>query len=181
MTTKLIRGMPVISLADGAALGVVDHVYLDRERLAVVGFTIRHRGGLLGGGPVGLVDIADVHAFGPDAVTIDAAAAVRSEVAVAAAVAPLVELEALLGRGVVTEGGRSLGRVVEVIFDEGSHQLLGLEAAEDGERRRVAASAVVTVGEELVVVAEPAPRVVTLRPRETHRILADESGASRAG
>jgi hypothetical protein len=45
----------------------------------------------------------------------------------------------------------------------------------------VAASAVVTVGEELVVVAEPAPRVVTLRPRETHRILADEPGASRAG
>ncbi len=181
MTTKLVRGTPVISLADGASLGVVDHVYLDRQRLAIVGFTLRQRGGLLGGGPAGLVDVADVHAFGPDAVTIDAAAAVRSEVALAATTASLIELEALLGREVVTDGGRRLGRVAEVVFDEGSHQLLALElAGDDGERRRAPASSVATIGDDLVIVAEPAARVVSLRPARERGVISGPAAGKAA-
>jgi uncharacterized protein YrrD len=105
MIPKLVRGTPVVSLADGATLGVVDHVYFDPQRLAVVGFTFHQRAGLLGGGSSGLVDVADVHAFGPDAITVADVSAVRSDLAIAAATADLVELEALVGPAVVTEGG----------------------------------------------------------------------------
>lgn len=182
MTPKLTRGTPVISLAEGTTLGVVDRVYFDPERLAVVGFTIRQHGGLLGGGPTGVIDIADVRAFGPDAVTIDDVGAVRSELAVAAVAASLIEMEALLGRAIVTAGGRRLGRIAEVIFDEDSHQLLTFVVEmDDGGQRRIAAADVATVGEDLVVVAEPASRVVTLRPSRTRSASSDEAGVSRAG
>jgi uncharacterized protein YrrD len=33
MTTRLVKGTPVISLADGSTLGAIDHVYFDPERL----------------------------------------------------------------------------------------------------------------------------------------------------
>ena len=62
VTTRLVKGTPVISLTDGSTLGAIDHVYFDPDRLAVVGFTF-HKGGLFGGGTSGLVDIADVHAL----------------------------------------------------------------------------------------------------------------------
>ena len=48
MTTRLVKGTPVISLTDGSTLGAIDHVYFDPDRLAVVGFTF-HKGGLFGG------------------------------------------------------------------------------------------------------------------------------------
>ena len=79
MTTRLVKGTPVISLADGSTLGAIDHVYFDPARLAVVGFTF-HKGGLFGGGTSGLVEIADVHAFGPDAVTISDISVVASNI-----------------------------------------------------------------------------------------------------
>ena len=49
MATRLVKGTPVVSLADGATLGTIEHVYFDPDRMAVVGFTIRHGGGLFGG------------------------------------------------------------------------------------------------------------------------------------
>ena len=82
MTTKLVKGTPVVSLADGTTLGAIDHVYFDPHRMAVVGFTFHQRAGLFGPETSGLVDISDVHAFGPDAVTVDDLSVVRSELAV---------------------------------------------------------------------------------------------------
>ena len=86
MSTRLVKGTPVISLADGSTLGAIDHVYFDPGRLAVVGFTF-HKGGLFGGGTSGLVEIADVHAFGPDAVTITDISVVHCDLALEAKVA----------------------------------------------------------------------------------------------
>src|SRR4051812_17169395 len=147
MTTKLVKGTPVVSLADGATLGTIEHVYFDPGRMAVVGFTIRHGGGLFGGGTTGLVDMSDVHSFGPDAVMVNDVSVVRSELAVDTGHSDLVELETLLHRTVMTEGGVTVGHVAAVQFGDHSHTLKALEVIGRGhERGRIGASEIQTIG-----------------------------------
>lgn len=171
MTITLAKGAPVVSLADGSTLGTIDHVYFDPDRLAVVGFTFHHGGGLFGGGSTGLVDIADVHAFGPDAVTVDDTSVVRSEVAIEARRSELLDLESLLHRTVLTDGGVRVGRVGAIQFGDASHRLMALDiaAADDDQPRRIAAEEILTIGEEWIIVAErdaaaAAARVPERRP-----------------
>jgi uncharacterized protein YrrD len=178
MTTRLVKGTPVISLANGSTLGAIDHVYFDPERLAVVGFTF-HKGGLFGGGTSGLVEIADVHAFGPDAVTIDDISVVHSDLVVEARRGDLIDLEELLKRTVMTESGTHLGHVGAILFGDASHQLTALDviAAGTGEHCPITADEIQAIGDELVIVADPSAvkaadevrlqrglRVVTARP-----------------
>jgi uncharacterized protein YrrD len=152
---RLSKGTTVVSLADGAEIGAVERVYLDPARKEIVGFTV-HKGGFFGGTMVGLVEVGDVHAFGPDAVTINDVAAVRSEFAVGARRDELVELGSLVGRKVVTEAGVALGSVAGVRFGEESFRLLALDVSPGPlqEHHEVAGGAVATIGEDLIVVAE---------------------------
>ena len=178
MTMRLVKGTPVISLADGSTLGAIDHVYFDPERLAVVGFTF-HKGGLFGGGTSGLVDVTDVHAFGPDAVTITDVSVVHSDLAVDTKRGNLLDLEELLKRPVMTDSGTRLGHVGAIEFGDASHRLTALDvvAGGSGEHGRIAANEIQTIGDELIIVADPSavtavdealPRralhVVTARP-----------------
>jgi uncharacterized protein YrrD len=181
MTTRLVKGTPVISLADGSTLGTIDHVYFDPERLAVVGFTF-HKGGLFAAGTSGLVEIADVHAFGPDAVTITDISVVQNDLAVETRRGDLLDLEDLLKRPVMTDSGTRLGHVAAIQFGDASHRLTAIDVAAigSGEQSRIAASQIQAIGDELIIVADPsavmtaeeAPRsrvlrVVTARPAGT--------------
>ena len=181
MTTRLVKGTPVISLADGSTLGAIDHVYFDPDRLAVVGFTF-HKGGLFGGGTSGLVEIADVHAFGPDAVTITDVSVVHSDLAVGARRGDLLELEELLKRTVMTESGTCLGHVGAIQFGDASHRLTALDvvAAGSSEHGRIGADEIQAIGDEMIIVADPCTvraadkelperglRVMTARPAES--------------
>ena len=178
MTTRLVKGTPVISLADGSTLGTIDHVYFDPERLAVVGFTF-HKGGLFGGGTSGLVEITDVHAFGPDAVTISDISVVQNDLAVESRRGDLLDLEELLKRPVMTDSGTRLGHVAAIQFGDASHRLTAIDVLATGsdEQCRIAAAEIQAIGDEMVIVADPsavtaaevaprarALRVVTARP-----------------
>jgi uncharacterized protein YrrD len=178
MTTRLVKGTPVISLADGSTLGTIDHVYFDPERLAVVGFTF-HKGGLFGGGTSGLVEITDVHAFGPDAVTITDISVVKNDLAVETRRGDLLDLEDLLKRPVMTDSGTRLGHVGAIQFGDASHRLTAIDvvATGSGEQSRISADEIQAIGDELIIVADPsavsaadaaprarALRVVTARP-----------------
>ena len=178
MTTRLVKGTPVISLADGSTLGTIDHVYFDPERLAVVGFTF-HKGGLFGGGTSGLVEITDVHAFGPDAVTISDISVVQNDLAVESRRGDLLDLEDLLKRPVMTDSGTRLGHVAAIQFGDASHRLTAIDVVATGsdEHGRIAAGEIQAIGDEMIIVADPsavtaaeaaprarALRVVTARP-----------------
>ena len=184
MSIKLVKGTPVVNLADGSTLGAIDHVYFDPTRLAVVGFTFHHGGGIFGGGSTGLVDVADVHAFGSDAVTIDDASVVRSEVAIETRRSELLDLESLLHRTVMTDGGERVGRVAAIQFGDASHRLTGIDV-DDGESnrpRRVAADAIRAIGDEWIIVAEPkAVALADSAPRRPLRVVTTHAPAPAPG
>jgi sporulation protein YlmC with PRC-barrel domain len=166
MSIRLVKGTPVVSLADGSTLGAIDHVYFDPARLAVVGFTFHQGGGIFGGGSTGLVDIADVHAFGSDAVTIDDASVVRSEVAIETRRSELLDLESLLHRTVITDGGTRVGRVAAIQFGDASHRLTAIDVVDaDAERPyRIPAEKIRTIGEEWIIVADADAEPAARRP-----------------
>src|SRR5919107_2881156 len=156
VTTRLVKGTPVISLADGSTLGTIDHVYFDPEHLAVVGFTF-HKGGLFGGGTSGLVEIADVHAFGTDAVTITDVSVVHNDLALEARRGDLIDLEELLKRKVMTESGTCLGHVGAIQFGDASHRLTALDVIATGssEHGSIPGEEIRAIGDELIIVADP--------------------------
>lgn len=169
MTMKLVKGTPVVSLADGTTLGTVDHVYFDPKSLSVVGFTFHQRGGLFGGGSSGLVDVSDVHSFGPDAVTVPDVSVLRSELAVDATDHELLDLESLLKCTVMTATGTMLGRVAAVQFGDTSHALTALDVVSEGsnDHGSIPASEIQTIGTDMIIVADPTAVASTthVRPR----------------
>ena len=158
MTTKLAKGTPLVSLADGAKLGVIDAVLLDPVQKRIVGVSFHQGGGLLGGRTSGMVDVSDVHAIGADVVTVSGGSAVFSEIAVQAKRDGLVDLEDLLKREVVTAGGALLGKIAGVHFDLEGYALTALEVASGPFQAHclIDAERIAQIGGELVVVADEA-------------------------
>lgn len=155
-TTPLVKGTAVVSLGDGAKLGTVDRVYLDPERKRIVGFSF-HAGGLFAK-TSGVVDIADVHGIGPDAVTIDDASAIRSQLVLDARECDLIELDDLLRRKVITEGGAFVGQVAAIRFGEESHGLTAIDVSPGAhqETRSIPADRIQRIGTDLIVIADAA-------------------------
>lgn len=155
----LTKGTAVVSLADGAKLGVIDRLYLDPERKAIVAFSFHQGGGLFSAKSVGMVDVADVHAIGPDAVTIGDATVIHCEMAVGDQVENLVDLDDLRKRTVITDGGVVLGEVAAVRFGEDSFRLTELDVSPGALREHVfvPATAISLIGEDMIVVADPEP------------------------
>ena len=180
-TARLAKGTPVVSLDNGATLGEIDHVYFDPERLAVVGFTFHQGGGVFGGARCsGLVDIADVHAFGADAVTVDDVSVIRSEVAMEARRSELLDLESLLQRTVMTDLGTRLGKVVAIRFGDASYRLTALDVVEEGsgEPMPIAAADIRAIGEEWIIVADPsAATLAAPAPRRPLRVVTTHAPA----
>ncbi len=168
MSTRLVKGTAVVSLADGKKLGTIDHVYLDPGRKEIVGFSFHQGGGLFGGKTTGMVDVSDVHAFGTDAVTVDDVTAVRSELALEAHRDELIDLEDLLKRKVLTEGGTYVGQVVSVRFGQDSYRLTAIEVSPGyfQENRLVPSQEVEQIGDELIVVSDTVSSPVGQRPAE---------------
>lgn len=166
MSTKLVKGTAVVSLADGSKLGTIDKVYLDPERKEIAGFSF-HQGGFLGK-TTGMVDASDVHAFGADAVTVADPSVVRSELAIGSRRDALVELESLLKRKVLTEGGTYVGQVVSVRFGHDSHCLTAIEVSQGffQENRVLPVEVVEQIGAELVVVSNAVCHEEPVRPVE---------------
>jgi len=153
---KLTKGTPVVSLADGTKLGTIDHVYLDPARQEIVGFSFHQGGGLFGAKTGGLIDVADVHAIGPDAVTVADASAVRSELAIGARGDALVDLEDLLKRKVMTAGGAYVGQVASIQFGQDSYRLTRIDVAVGAFHadEPIDAAEIDQIGAELIVVAD---------------------------
>jgi len=137
--TRLIRatelmGLPVVTLDTAAAIGEVRDVLFDPARSRVVALTVRGRG-LLSPPLLGLVPSGSVSSIGRDAVMIASAdSLVRQRDGMSSAVDDQIEV---LGKEVVTDGGGTLGSVVDVVLevDHGAATVVGAELERSGESR----------------------------------------------
>jgi uncharacterized protein YrrD len=111
---------PVISRASAETLGELKHVVVDVPSLRIAAL---HVAG--GRRNARMVDWSSIHGFGPDGIVVEDEAATRPpaddrELAVAAG---KLDLD---GREVLSDGGDSLGRLTDIVFDEGSGRLVAL-------------------------------------------------------
>ena len=155
MVTKLRNGTDVLDAVTGSRLGRVHAVYLDPDRREVAGFSLR-RGGVFWRVRPGLIDLATVRRFGPDAVEVAGRAAfgARGRDPMGAG---LIALHELARRPVRLVDGTVLGRVVGVRFCPDSRRLVGLEVDPDGVplcRLLLGAEQIVRLGPDAVVVRE---------------------------
>jgi len=123
-------GLPVLKLDGGKKMGEVRELIFDGERKSLDGVLIKEDT-LLSGGQV--VQYSDIHSLGLDAVTLRKGSEVlkwgdlkkRREQASQAQGWP--EPEKLLGKRLVTEAGRDLGMIDDLIFDAEEGKLEGYE------------------------------------------------------
>jgi len=156
MNTKRLKGLAVISLADGRKLGAIDEVYVDPGTRTVASFGGRQTGGLLhaGGGPPWVVDVDAVHALGADALTVPDAGALRE--AAGGGRTGVIAGEDLTKRKVLTEGGTYVGQVVSLDFDPTTYRLAAIEVSPGffKSNKHVPDNQITNLGSDVVIVSD---------------------------
>ncbi len=149
--TDLI-GRPVVTLDRAVDVAEVKDVIFDQSRSDVSGFTLRGRG-MLGSPDAGLLPIANVAAIGPDAVMV--ATAERIVTADENLDRTRADGHNVLKNEVLTDAGRVIGRVVNLIIDVdlSAADVVGYEIeAGDGTRSLVPIPATFSASGERIVV-----------------------------
>ncbi len=152
MNSKQVKGLAVISIADGAKLGVIESASLDIASKCIVGFAVAPSDGA---GEPQFVTCADIHALGPDALTLDDASKM-SGAQTKPEGSEFVDLSELLKSKVVTEGGTFVGQVTCIEFGLDSYRLTQIAVSSGFMRGNdtIHADDILNVAGELVVVAD---------------------------
>jgi sporulation protein YlmC with PRC-barrel domain len=108
---EYVKGLPVITMAEGKQVGKVDDLVIDPERKAVSWLRL-HSGGMLGGERL-WVSTEAVHGVGADAVTINAEADARVPADAPEALALVKAKRGIIGSKVMTENGERVGEVCD--------------------------------------------------------------------
>lgn len=155
MNDKQLKGLPVITLADGQTLGRVERAYLDPAAKRIVGFAYAASGGFMQPESSPMIDASDIEALDASGLVLADAAAVRGQETIARYV-DLIDLHELTGRQVFTENGKSLGRILSLSFDEDTFALTALEvdAGFFANPTPVPAGQILTIGGDVVVVGD---------------------------
>jgi uncharacterized protein YrrD len=155
---EFMKGLPVITLAEGKQVGKIDDLIVDPERKAVRWLRL-HRGGLLGGERL-WVSVDAVHGLGEDALTINAEADLRAPADAPEASALVKAKRQIIGNKVITENGERLGEVYDYEFAPDTFALTFLSVPEGmngvGPSLTIPADRVLTIGEDMIVVATAA-------------------------
>jgi sporulation protein YlmC with PRC-barrel domain len=162
-----LKGISLIDIDRAEKIGEVGEVFLDPEARQVAGFGVRRGQSFLGGDALGLLPASAVRAIGPDAITVGGPVVGASEPRLAA----MPRLSHVVGRKVMTAGGRALGPIGDVFVEPESGRIVGyaldngpggalrsLFAAPGGddEGDYISADADLRVGRDLVVVPDDA-------------------------
>ena len=159
---EFMKGLPVITMAEGKQIGKIDDLIVDPERKAVSWLRL-HSGGMLGGERL-WVSTEAVHGVGADAVTINAEADARAPADAPDALALVKAKRGVIGNTVITENGERVGEVRDYEFDPDTFALTSLSVPPGmnvvGEILMIPGDKVLTIGKDMIVVAADA----TMRP-----------------
>jgi sporulation protein YlmC with PRC-barrel domain len=155
---EFVKGLPVMTMAEGKQVGKVDDLVIDPDRKAVSWLRL-HSGGLLGGERL-WVSVEAVHGVGEDAVTINAEADARTPADAPEALALVKAKRGVIGNKVITENGERLGEVRDYEFNPETFALTSLSVPPGmnvvGEILTIPGDKVLTIGEDVIVVAAAA-------------------------
>lgn len=108
-------------------LGRVDRILLDPESRRVAGFVVSRGSSIFKNDQDIVLPASCVHAVGPDAITVHRAASESVENLEA-----LPRVSDIAGRKVVSESGRVLGTVDDILIDEADGRIVGYALEGDG-------------------------------------------------
>jgi len=155
---EFVKGLPVITMAEGKQIGKVDDLVIDPERKAVSWLRL-HSGGMLGGERL-WVSTEAVHGVGEHAVTINAEADARAAADAPEALALVKAKRGIIGNKVMTENGERVGEVRDYEFNPDTFVLTSLSIPPSmglaGDTLMIAGDKVLTIGEDVIVVANAA-------------------------
>jgi sporulation protein YlmC with PRC-barrel domain len=118
-----LGGRSVVDMDAAEKVGAIEKIILDPEARRVAGFRLTRGASRLGGGGDHVtVPASCVHAIGPDAITIHHAAVPESDLA---RLETLPRVSDVVGRKVVSEDGRMLGTVDDVLIDQENGRIVG--------------------------------------------------------
>lgn len=133
-----IAGLPVVGIDSGDALAEIKDVVYDPEQGRLLGFTLNKRGFLHG--PMKTVLPFDEATVGRDAVMVASEEAVSHRPDDLSREATDSAGRNVLGNEVLTEAGRRLGKVTDLIVDAASGDVVGYELEGDPELQARAGS-----------------------------------------
>jgi len=153
-----IRGMHVVSLAEGRILGVVQKVFVNSTRKKVSGLTVRGAGL---GSAEGWVDVRDVTQVGEDVVFVSRAASCKAKMPVGRS------LRDMMGMPVTTRRGKIIGSLVDVEVDDGWK----LSELSLSDRRVVPVGKQAVFGQDTIILGAGAEQKIRRLPRNRPGIL----------
>ena len=125
---KELGGRAVVDVDAAEKLGRIDRVVLDPDGRRVAGFVVG-RGSSIFNNDKDMVLLAScVHAVGPDAVTVHRGAAFEAD----SSLDDLPRVSDITGRKVVSDQGRLMGTVDDVLIDETDGRILGYALDDTG-------------------------------------------------
>lgn len=138
MTDLLLRatalvGLPVVTIKTGEDIAETRDVIYLPEQGRVIGFTLNKRG-RLAGRLKSVLEMEQVHAVGRDAVMISDAAAL--DAGVGAEVAKESKGRNVIGDTVLTDAGKALGTVRDLIVEMNRGEVIGYEIDGDESLQR---------------------------------------------
>lgn len=154
-TGKDLNGLAIIDVRDGKRLGQADEVVISPDDGKLLGFVMK-RGGLFSSEEA-IVEIDDVRAIGPDAITVEGDEVAHTLEASADAFREARSGERTLsGRKVVTQNGSVVGQVSDVVVNEEQRRVTALIVGggmlEQG--NALQADRIVSVGPDVIIVRD---------------------------
>ena len=153
-----LAGRSVIDIDNAEKIGTIERLILDPEGRRVAGFIVSQGGGFPSNKERTTIPASAVHAIGPDAVTIKHA---PDESADLAYIDALPRGADVIGRKVITEDGRYLGKIEDVLIERSEGQIFGYTLSDHkgpGKHPYLPADTNLKAGKDLMVASESAMR-----------------------
>jgi uncharacterized protein YrrD len=155
MRAREITGRPVVALSSAEAIAEVKDVVISHPSAAVVGFTLNKRG-FLGSPMKEVLPWERLGALGRDALMVEEPGVLTAQDAAIDEAREEGRDRDVIGATVMTDGGKALGTVVDVIVEvAGAARIVGYEVhGPDVRRDKDAATLLIPVGETIAVSGE---------------------------
>lgn len=124
---KELSGRAVVDVDAAEKLGKIDRIVLDPETRRVAGFVVSKGSSIFNNDKDIVIPASSVHAVGPDAVTVH-----RTAELAGGAFEGLPRVSDIAGRKVVSDQGRLMGTVDDVLIDEVDGRIIGYSLSGDG-------------------------------------------------